>query len=115
MTIPSALRTLIHQLDRELVQLELTATQGIDLVRPLLSLFQENTTLIQFFASLNNVLFLVENYRGRIQTTMTRFAEADVTLEETQEVAEELATMLGVLLETKIRVSRIVNRLENLS
>jgi hypothetical protein len=38
----------------------------------------------------------------------------DVTTEEIQEVAEELATMLGVVLETKIRVVRIITRLETL-
>jgi hypothetical protein len=36
------------------------------------------------------------------------------TVEEMQAVAEELATELGRVLETKIRVNRVKERLENL-
>jgi hypothetical protein len=113
--IPPELTDLILQLNRELEQTKRKANDGINLVRLPLSRFPENTLLVQFFAYLNNVVFLVENYSERIKATLEFLSEVDVKSEEVQEAAEELATMLGIVLETKIRVETIVNRLKNLS
>jgi hypothetical protein len=115
MNIPPNITDLIERLDRELALTEREVNEGINLVRLPLSRFPENTLLVQFFAYLNNVIFLVENYRQRIRSTLELLSEVDVEREEANDAIEELATMLGVVLETKIRVENIVNRLRNLS
>jgi len=115
MNIPPNITDLIERLDRELALTEREVNEGINLVRLPLSRFPENTLLVQFFAYLNNVIFLVENYRQRIRSTLELLSEVDVDREEANDAIEELATMLGVVLETKIRVENIVNRLRNLS
>lgn len=114
MAIPYPLRTLIDQLSQELDQTEQATTEGLNLIRPVLLIFEDNAILMQFFATLSNVLLFVETYRGRVQTAVDRLSVVSVTTEEIQELAEDLATMLGVVLETKIRVGRIITRLENL-
>lgn len=114
MPVPSEILALIDQLNQELDQTLQQATEGLNLVRPALSRFPDNIILTQFFAYLNNVLFFVENYRVRVQGTVTSLSVADVTTEEIRETGEELATMLGVVLETKMRVGRIIARLEEL-
>jgi hypothetical protein len=115
MNIPPDITDLIERLNRELALTEREVNEGINLVRLPLSLFPENTLLVQFFAYLNNVVFLVENYRQRIRATVELLLEVDVDPEEANDAVEELATMLGIVLETKIRVENIVNRLRNLS
>jgi hypothetical protein len=115
MNIPPNITDLIERLERELALTEREVNEGINLVRLPLSRFPENTLLVQFFAYLNNVIFLVENYRQRIRSTLELLSEVDVEREEANDAIEELATMLGVVLETKIRVENIVNRLRNLS
>lgn len=115
MNIPPDITDLIEGLDRELERTEREVNEGINLVRLPLSRFPENTLLIQFFAYLNNVIFLVENYRQRIRATIELLSVVDIAQEEVNDAIEELATMLGVVLETKIRVENIVNRLRNLS
>ena len=105
---------LIDQLNQELEQTEQATTEGLNLVRPILLIFEDNAILMQFFAALSNVLLFVETYKGRVPIAVNRLSVVNVTTEEIQEVAEDLATMLGVVLETKIRVERIITRLENL-
>jgi hypothetical protein len=115
MNIPPDITDVIERLNQELEQTEREINEGINLVRLPLSRFPENTLLVQFFAYLNNVIFLVENYRQRIKATLELISEVDVEQEEVNDAIEELATMLGIVLETKIRVENIVNRLRNLS
>jgi hypothetical protein len=115
MNIPPDITDLIERLNQELEQTEREVNEGINLVRLPLSRFPENPLLVQFFAYLNNVIFLVENYRQRIRATVELLLEVDVDPEEANDAIEELATMLGVVLETKIRAENIVNRLRNLS
>lgn len=114
MPIRSDIQALIDRLNQELVQIEQETNDGLDLVRPTLSRFPENFILLQFFAYLNNVMFFVDNYRGRVQQLGERFLVADTTISEIQEIGEELATMLGLVMETKIRVERIIARLRDL-
>lgn len=114
MTIPSEIRSLVIQLNQELALIEQEATRGINLLRPVLSLFSDNPLLLRFFASLNNVLFFVETYRARIEAAIELLSNADMDSEEAQEAQEELAAMLGVVLETKIRIERIVASLSHL-
>lgn len=115
MAVPSNLKVLIEQIIQELRRIEENVIEGINLVRTPLSLFPENTLLVQFFAYLNNVFFLVQNYRVRIETVIELLTFSDLTDEEIQEIAEELSTMLGVVLESKIRVDRVIPRIRNLS
>jgi hypothetical protein len=56
----------------------------------------------------------VSDSKGRIQTTVDRILSINVTEDETQEVGEELGTLLGVTLEIKAGVRRILNILEEL-
>lgn len=113
MAIPTELLSLIDRLNQELDQTKQQATEGLSLARAALSRFTDNAILIQLFASLNNVLLFVETYRRRIQATVELLSPADVTAEEIQEAGEDLATILGLVLEAKIVVSRASTRLEN--
>lgn len=60
------------------------------------------------------VTLKIENYNKRIQNNIELLSEVDITGQELQKVGEEMATMLGVVLETKMRVKRIINRLKEL-
>ena len=115
MPIPEELERLIERLNLELRQIEQIVTDGIDLTRPILSQFPENTLLIQFFAYLNNVYFLVNSYKERMQNNINLLLLPDITTSELQEVGQDLSMMLGVVLETKMKVMNIVDRLKNLS
>lgn len=68
MLIPSEIIVLVERLNQELNQIEQKATQELNIIKPILSRFPNNTRLTQFFAFLNNVTLLVINYRTRIQT-----------------------------------------------
>ena len=89
--------------------------KGLGLVRVPLSRFPENTVLVQFFVYLSNVEFFIDNYRGRIQKVLEMLSGVDIPDYEMYEVGEELAAMLGVVVETKVRVERIIGRLSDLS
>ena len=115
MDISEDLNQLIERLYLELEEINENVTEGIDIVRPLLSQFPENTLLVQFFAYLNNVFFLVNNYKERIQSAVSLLSLPNVTAAESQEAGQDLSTMLGVVLETKMRVNIIVKRLKGLS
>lgn len=77
--------------------------------------FPDNSIIVQFFAFFNNILLFIDNSRQRIQNIVARLSTANVTAEETQENGENLATLLGRVLEAKIAVSRVMARLENFS
>ncbi|MGA9382626.1 MAG: hypothetical protein WBV73_28020, partial [Phormidium sp.] len=59
MPVPSEIIALVNQLNQELNLIEQEATEGLNLLRPILSHFPENTRLIQYFAFLSNALFSV--------------------------------------------------------
>jgi hypothetical protein len=111
MSITPEIQNLINRLQQELNELEQKTATGIDLVRIPLSQFPENTILVQFFAYLSNVLFFVANYRREIDETSVLISSTDVSSEEIQTAGERLSLMLGVVLETKMRVENLVNRL----
>lgn len=113
MTIPLEISTLINQLNQELERTEQEATAGLNLARAALSRFPDNALLIQFFASLSNILLFVETYKGIVQTTQQRISPADVTDSEIQEAGEDLATLLGRVLEVRINASSLKTFLEN--
>ncbi|MFB2920067.1 MULTISPECIES: hypothetical protein [Aerosakkonema] len=111
MAIPSEIRTLIDRLNQELNQTETDTTRGLTQVRAALSRFPENVIMIQFFAYLNDVLLFVDICRRRIDSILERITPNDVAYTEIQEAGEDLGTLLGRVLETKIEVERIINRL----
>ncbi|MBE9117221.1 restriction endonuclease subunit S [Lusitaniella coriacea LEGE 07157] len=113
MTIPQELAALITQLDRELDHIEELATEGLNLVRPLLERFPDNVIFIGLLATLNNALFFSNNCKNRIQIIIESFSTANIAIEVIQEAGEDLAELLGRVIEAKMQVSRIVARLKN--
>lgn len=110
MAIPLEITALIERLNQELDQIEQEATEGLNLARVRLSRLPDNGLLIQLFAYLNNALLFVDNSRSRIQTTFDRISADDVTTHaQIQEAGEDLATLLGLTLEVKIEVERIID------
>ncbi len=99
-------------MNQELEQTKSDVTEGLNLVRPILSLFPENVKLIQFFAFFNNSLLFIEISQRRIEATVDRISAPDVTIEEIQNAGEDLGTLLGWVLETKILGRRIISILE---
>ena len=112
MSIPPELTALVEQLNQELNQIEQEITEGLNLVRLRLDRFPNNLILIQIFASFNNYRLLVENTRRRIDITVDSLRPNDPTNEEIQEAGEDLAEQLGRVLEAKIVVNSLKNRLE---
>ncbi len=113
MSITPEIQDLINRLQQELNELEQKTATELDLVKIPLSQFPENTILVQFFAYLSNVLFFISTYQQRITIMIESLSVTEVSNEETQEAGEELSMMLGVTLETKIRVENLVNRLRD--
>lgn len=113
MPIPSEIIALANQLNQELTQIEQNATEGLNIINSLLSSFPENITLTGLFAFFSNVSFSIEVYRRRIQATLEEIASDKTTEEEMREAGEDLATLLGTILEVKMEVIRIVNDLED--
>ena len=58
---------------------------------------------------------LIDSYKERIQNAINLLSLSNLTTLEFQEVGQNLSTMLGVVLETKMKVINIVDRLRNLS
>ncbi|MFB2895894.1 hypothetical protein ACE1CI_23540 [Aerosakkonemataceae cyanobacterium BLCC-F50] len=114
MSIPPEIRDIIDRVTLELNEAEQEATEGINLVRPILSQFPENIAISQFFAYFSSILFFVEMCRTRrLPTIVEKISNSDVTDLEIQEVGEELGTLLGQVVEAKIGIRRIVERLQN--
>jgi hypothetical protein len=70
--------------------------------------------LTRLFAIFSNVTFFVENYKGRIRSAISSFSATSPTPESIQNVGQELATLLGTVLEAKILVNESVRRLSEL-
>lgn len=113
MPLPPEISPLIDRLSQELEETESAASTGLNLLRPILSRFPDNATLIQFFAYFNTALFFTVDSRRRIQITVESISLADVTREEIQEAGEDLGNLLGRVLEVKINAIRLKSRLEN--
>lgn len=115
MTIPSEINALIEQLNQQLNQIEQEATEGLVLARAIIQRFPNNDALTQMLAFLNSARFYADSERSRIQTIVETLSQSNQTTgEEIQEAGEDLSAKLGRVLETKMRVIRAKNRLENL-
>jgi hypothetical protein len=114
MSLPSELIALVERLNQELDRIQFEATEGTRLANAILNRFPDNFMVIQLLAFLNASLFFVETSRRQIQTRTEDISASGVTDEVIQEAGEDLSIELGRVLETKIRVSLIKNRLENL-
>jgi hypothetical protein len=115
MPIPSEITQLVQRVNQELDQIEQDATEGLTLARVILDRIPNNFLVIQLLAFLNTSLFYVETIRRRLDERVEYLSRKDViTDEKLQEVGEDAAMELGRLLETKIRVRSIKNRLEKL-
>jgi ABC-type transporter Mla subunit MlaD len=115
MFITPEIQTLVERLNQELGEIERTATEGEKLVRQLMSLFSNNASLIQFFAYFQTTRFFVENTRRRIDETIEKLSAQQIDSEVVIEVGKDLATLLGEVIETKIRSKNLLDRLGDLS
>lgn len=114
MAIPSEIQALIDRLNQALAQIEREASEGSNIVRSLVLRFPDNVTLIGLFATLSNALLFVENSRRRIQITVESISPENVRSQVIQEAGEDLAELLGIVLETKMLVNTVITRLDNL-
>ena len=112
MPIPPEIQALVDQLNLELNQIEQETKEGLNLVRELLSRFFSNAILTQYFAYFNTALIFVETSRGQIQTTVETLSATDVLDEVIQDVGQDLSTLLGRVLEVKLKIVGLVERLE---
>ncbi len=112
MPIPSEIAALVDRLNQEFERIEQDGTECLNLVRRNLALFPNQVILTQYFAYINTVLFSVETYRRQVQATVETLSPNDVPPEVITEAGEDLGTLLGRVLETKIALRRIITRLE---
>ena len=113
MTLPSNINALIERLNHELENLERELSQSIELIRARINLFPENLILIQLFATFNNYILFAENTWRRIGEIERYLSKKDLFDDELQEAGEDLSEQLGRVLEAKIIVNNIRERLED--
>ncbi len=112
MPIPAEIANLIKRLLEEFDLIEQDTTQGLTIVNRNLAFFPNNIILTQYFAYLNTVLLAVDTYRRQVQGIIEIISPRDVPQEVIQEAGEDLGLLLGRVLETKIAIRQIVNRLQ---
>lgn len=115
MGIPPKLQDPIDRLNQELDETEQETIEGLNIIRQLLANFPDNVILTQFFATFSNTLLFVEISRRRIKITVNRLSSTNVTSPAILEIGEDLSTELGKVLEAKIRIRRLIARLQELS
>jgi hypothetical protein len=113
MPLPSELTALVERLDREIDLVESDAREAIEIGIDLLNRFPDNFTLIQLVAFLNTSQFYAKA-REINYGVVWKASSANPTPANLQEAGEDLSIELGRILETKIRVMRVKNRLETL-
>ena len=114
MPIPSEIQAIIDRLEGELEEIEREITEGLNILRGVMSRFPDNAILVQYFAYLSSLLFFVETSRRQIQETVERLSPANVPIALIQESGEDLSTLLGRVIEGKIRVEPIITFLRGL-
>ncbi len=113
MPIPPDIQALINRLNQEINETEQEAIKGLNLVRPILSLFPDNAILVQYFAYINAALLFVETSRRQVQAIVETMP-SNASVAEIQEAGEDLGTLVGRVIETRLGVKRIINLLERL-
>jgi len=116
MSVPSSISALIEQIDRNLTQIELEASEGLNLCRAILDRFPNNARLTQFFAYFSSAIMFAELERRRITSIVQNFSGLDApTEEQIQEIGEDLAEELGKSIETRLFTNNLKQRMEELS
>ena len=115
MSITPEIEALVDRLNEELREIEQEAIEGENLLRQLMSLFSNNASLIQFFAYFQTTRFFVVNARRRIRETIEKLSAQQIDPQVMTESGEDLAALLGEVIETKIKSRNLLNRLRNLS
>jgi hypothetical protein len=114
MPIPPEIQATIERLNIELDEIEPKITNGLNILRRVLSRFPDNVILIQYFAYLNTISLFVDTARQQIQTILDILTPNEVSIAIIQEGGEDLAILLSRASEAKMRVERIYNFLEGL-
>jgi hypothetical protein len=113
MPLPSKFNELVQQIGIEMNELNDTLTESIKIVRKRINLFPENIILIQLYSTLNNYALFSQNTQRRIQEAMQYLeAQENISEENVREFGEDLSEQLGRIIEARIVVSNIKNRLE---
>ena len=113
MAIPDEITTTISRLNQELDNVNQLLTEGLNLARTRIEHYPDNITLIQLFATLNNYLMFVLTSRRRIEYALSILASELVTPLQIQSAGEDLAWLLGQVVEARIVIERVKSRLEN--
>lgn len=111
MPIPEEIQNLTLRLNQELDEIEREANEGLSLLEDIMSRFPANSSLIQFFAYFQAGLFLVKTTRRRIGETIEQLLSNESIL-LVQTSGEDLASLLGSAIETKIKVRNLLERLK---
>jgi type VI protein secretion system component VasA len=113
MSLPPNFNNLVQQIGIELNELNSDLTQSIKIVREVINLFPENIVLMQLYSTLNNYTLFAQNTQRRTQEAIQYLAVSEnISEENIQEFGEDLSEQLGRIIEAKIVVSTIKNRLE---
>lgn len=106
METPPELSELISRLQLELDQIESETSEGLFILRTLLAGGEptDDVSLVQLYATLSNALLFTEISRRRINDTVAYLQ--DRSSETLQAAGEDLAELLGRILDTKIMVTR---------
>jgi len=110
----SEIIAVINRLNQELDEIERQAIAAQYLVREALSRLPENAMLMQTLDYLNEMRRFVNDSRNAIASDIESISSSDVTNLEIQQVGEDLAASLGMTLEIKMQVQRLLSRLEDL-
>lgn len=113
MSITPEFAALIDRLNQELNQTEQQTTECLNLLRELISCFPDNAIILQYYAFLNAAQLFVENSKRQMQAAVELVSPTNVSDEEIHDSGEEIGTILGQTLEVKLRVERIISRLES--
>jgi hypothetical protein len=112
MAIPGNLNKLFKQINDELESLEQELSEATGLIRERIVLFPENIISIQIFANLSSYSVFIQNTKRRIQDTLRYIHDNEkISNQYIQEAGEDLSEQLGRVLEAKIVIVTIKNRL----
>ena len=114
MSIPPKIQSTIERLNFELDYIQEQTQNGLSILRPLIDRFPNNNLLVQFYAYLNNSLFLVDIYKRRVQIVIELLQQKPLSSEEIQSIGEELSDLVGRIVESKIGLENIILRLKAL-